>query len=365
MPIRVLQVVTYMQRGGLETMLMNYYRNIDRSKVQFDFLVHRDFEADYDQEILELGGKIHRLPVLNPFGPDYLKKLDQFYKEHPEYKIVHSHLDCLAGIPLKYAKKNGVPVRIAHAHNSNQTKNLKYPIKLFCRRNITKNANHLFACSEEAGKWMFQGASFEILHNAIDAQQYIYNPLSRQKVRKEFGFGEDTLVIGHIGRFMPQKNHSFILDIFAEVLKYKSNSRLLLVGEGDLEQEIRKKAAVLNIDAKIIFTGLRSDVPDLLQAMDVFLLPSLYEGLPLVIIEAQAAGLPCLISDKVPIECEKTKGLIQPNSLNSSVECWAKMVVNLTKDGRRNTFEEIKVAEFDIRENAKKLETFYLAKETS
>lgn len=362
MPIRVLQVVTYMQRGGLETMLMNYYRNVDRSKVQFDFLVHRDFEADYDKEILELGGKIHHLPVLNPFGPDYLKQLDRFYKEHPEYKIVHSHLDCLAGIPLKYAKKNNIPVRIAHAHNSNQTKNLKYPIKMFCRGNITKNANYLFACSEEAGKWMYQGAPFEVLHNAIDAEKYIYNIEIRNKVRSGLGFDSNTLVVGHIGRFMPQKNHSFLLDIFAEVLKQRSNSILLLVGEGDLETETKKKACDLGISKNVIFAGVRSDVPELLQAMDVFMLPSLYEGLPLVMVEAQAAGLPCLISDKVPIECVKTNGLVDQIPIDAGAGRWADKVINVTKIERRNTFEEIKNADFDIKENAKRLEDFYLVK---
>lgn len=360
MPIRVLQVVTYMQRGGLETMLMNYYRNIDRSQVQFDFLVHRDFEADYDSEILELGGKIHRLPVLNPFGKRYLKELDQFFINHPEYQIVHSHLDCLAGIPLKYAKKNGVPVRIAHAHNSNQTKNLKYPIKLFCRRNITGNANHLFACSEEAGKWMFQGAEFDVLHNAIDAEKYSYNSEIRDKVRKQFGFQDHTLVLGHVGRFMPQKNHSFLLDIFQAVLKEKEDSMLLLVGEGELEEEIKKKADQLGIREKVVFTGVRSDVPDLLQAMDVFILPSLYEGLPLVMVEAQAAGLPCLISDMVPEECRKTKGLVVQVPLRASTEKWAKIIMKAGKIKRRNTFEEIKAERFDIKENARQLQKFYL-----
>ena len=144
-PVRVLQVVTQMTRGGLETMLMNYYRHIDRSKVQFDFIEHRDRMADYDAEILEMGGKIYRLPRLNPFSGRYLHALDGFFAEHPEYRIVHSHLDCMAGIPLQYAKKHGVPVRIAHAHNSSQEKNLKYPLKLIYKRNIPVYASDLFA----------------------------------------------------------------------------------------------------------------------------------------------------------------------------------------------------------------------------
>ena len=144
--IRVLQVVTYMGRGGLETMLMNYYRKIDREKIQFDFLVHRDFETDYDEEIQRLGGRIYRLSRLNPVSKVYLDQLDSFFKEHREYRIVHSHLDCMAGIPLKYAKKNGVPVRIAHAHNSNQTKDKKYLLKLLYKRMIPKYATDFYAC---------------------------------------------------------------------------------------------------------------------------------------------------------------------------------------------------------------------------
>ncbi len=360
MPIRVLQVVTYMQRAGLETMLMNYYRNIDRSQVQFDFLVHRDFEADYNNEIIDLGGKIYRLPVLNPFGIEYLRKVDQFFRDHPEYKIVHSHLDCLAGIPLKYAKKNGVPVRIAHAHNNNQTKNWKYPIKLFCRRNITKYANYLFACSREAGMWMFGTDKFEILNNAIDAEQYIYNENVRNKVRKELKIEQSTLVLGHVGRFLAQKNHKLLIDIFKKVVEMHPDSVLLLAGDGELQQEIRDKVQKEKLENKVIFTGVRKDIPRLLQAMDVFVLPSLFEGLPVVLIEAQAAGLPCLISERVPDECEKTAGLIQKLNLDSGVEKWAEEVLRTIGMKRRNRLKEICEAGFDIKNSADKLQQFYI-----
>ena len=360
MPIKVLQVVTYMQRGGLETMLMNYYRNIDRSKIQFDFLVHREFEADYDSEILELGGKIHRLPALNPFGAEYIRKLDQFYKEHPEYKIVHSHLDCLAGIPLKYAKKNGVPVRIAHAHNSNQTKNWKYPIKLFFRENITKYANHLFACSREAGKWMFRTDNFNVLNNSIDAKEYIYNEKIRRKVRKELCIDQSALVIGHVGRFSEQKNHRFLADIFKKIVELHPNSILLLVGDGELQQEIRKKVQKEKIKDRVIFTGVRSDVAELLQAMDVFVFPSLFEGLPVVLIEAQAAGLPCLISERVSDECEKVKELVRQLRLDSGVRQWAEATLQCGGIRRRNTLKEIQKAGFDIQRSARLLQDFYL-----
>ena len=164
-PIRVLQVVTYMGRGGLETMLMNYYRNIDRNKVQFDFLTHRDERWDYDDEIESLGGKIYHLPKLNPFSKSYLNALDKFFKEHKEYQIVHCHQDCLSGVVLKVAKKNGVRFTIAHAHSASQDKNLKYFIKVLAKKNIKKYSDKMFACGEEAGKWMFETDNFEVLNN--------------------------------------------------------------------------------------------------------------------------------------------------------------------------------------------------------
>lgn len=358
-PIRVLQVVTYMGRGGLETMLMNYYRHIDHSKVQFDFLTHREFDGDYDKEIKELGGNVYHLSNLNPLSIGYKTSLNDFFENHPEYKIVHSHLDCMAGIPLKYAKLNNVPIRIAHAHNSNQTKDLKYPLKLFYKRNIKKNANYLFACGDEAGKWMFNTNNFKVLNNAINARDYTFNINIRNDKRKEFGISENSILIGHVGRFFPQKNHEFLIDIFNQFHKDYPNSYLMLVGEGELKTSIQDKVKILGLEDYVIFTGLRSDVKELLQAMDVFLFPSLYEGLPVSIIEAQAAGLPCLISDKVPIECKKTD-LVYQLSLEDSVNTWADKIHELSHIIRRDTYEEIKQSGFDIVENAKWLENFYI-----
>lgn len=358
-PIRILHIVTTMNRGGLETMLMNYYRHIDRSKVQFDFLVHRDFEADYDQEVLSLGGQIYHLSKLNPISLSYKKELDEFFNSHQEYKVVHSHLDCMSGTPLKEAKKSHVSYRIAHAHNSNQTKDLKYPLKLFYKRNIKKNANYLFSCGDEAGKWMFNTDNFKVLNNAIDAKDYTFNLNIRNNKRKEFGISDDSILVGHVGRFFPQKNHEFLIDIFNQFHKDHPNSYLMLVGEGELKTSIQDKVKTLGLENNVILTGLRSDVNDLLQAMDIFLFPSLYEGLPVSIIEAQAAGLPCLISDKVPIECKKTDLVYQLN-LEDTVNVWSDKIYELSHITRRDTYEEIKQSGFDIVENAKWLENFYI-----
>ena len=355
MQIRILHVVTYMGRGGLETMLMNYYRSIDRSLVQFDFLTHRDFRADYDDEIEALGGRIYRLPSLNPFSRSYLGALDRFFREHPEYRIVHSHLDCMAGIPLKYAKKHGVPVRIGHAHNSNQPRDAKYPLKLFYRRMIAGQATQLFACSEEAGRWMFGNADFRVLNNAIDAGRYAFDPAIRSEVRRELGLPADALVVGHVGRFDPQKNHRFLVEIFE---KMPVDARLLLVGDGVLRPDVEQQAAALGIRDRILFTGVRTDVDRLLQAMDLFLMPSLFEGLPVSIVEAQAAGLPCLISDKVPIECKKTE-LVTQIRLDASPSEWAEAVLSAAEAPRENTLSQIREAGFDIRANAEWLQNYY------
>lgn len=360
-PVRVLHVVTYMGRGGLETMLMNYYRKIDRSKIQFDFLVHRDFEADYNKEIRDLGGRIYELPRLNPLSKTYLKELNCFFKAHKEYKIVHSHLDCMAGIPLKFAKRNGVPIRIAHAHSSNQTRDKKYLLKLMFKRNIKKNATDLFACAQDAGLWMFGCEQFHVMNNAIDTKAYVANKHTGIEVRQELQIPEDAFVVGHVGRFAPPKNHKFIIRVFAEILKEKTNAFLLLVGDGDLRGENEALTVELGIRDNVIFAGMRSDVNRMLQAMDVFLFPSVYEGLPLSIIEAQAAGLPCLISDKIPIECRKTN-LVSQLSLNDNLRAWKDAVIDAGKVIKRDTSREISDTGFDICQNSKWLEDFYLQK---
>lgn len=360
-PIRVLHIVTYMGRGGLETMIMNYYRHIDRSKVQFDFLTHRDEKWDYDDEIESLGGRIYHLPRLNPFSPKYLKSLDDFFRDHKEYDIVHCHQDCLSGIVLKYAKKNGVPFTIAHSHNANQDKNLKYLIKLAAKRNITKYADCLFACGKEAGRWMFNTDDFTILNNAIDTESYIYNEEKSLNMRNKLGI-ENKFVVGHVGRFRHQKNHSFIIDIFKKVSEIRDDALLMLVGDGELMEDMKNKVSSLGLDNKVMFLGSRDDVSDLMQAMDVFIFPSLYEGFPLTMIEAQSSGLNCIISDKIPQECIISKN-VKIVGLDKSCTDWANEVINMYNK-KRNQCKEIENNKFDIKSNALWLEDFYLENST-
>ena len=357
--LRILHVVTHMNRGGLETMLMNYYRQIDRNKIQFDFLVHRYYRADYDDEIESLGGIIYRLPVLNPLDSKYKNALSSFFDEHPEYQIIHVHQDCMSSVILKEAEKHHVKVRIAHSHNSNQDKNWKYPIKLYYKNSISRYATDLFACNEGAGKWMFNGASFSILNNAVDAEKYRLDILTRKKVREELGVQDNQLVIGHVGRFNEVKNHRFLVEVFKEVLKQK-DAILLLVGRGDLEEEIRKSVETSGIKDRVIFAGLRNDVDSLLQAMDVFVFPSLYEGLPMSLVEAQASGLPCVISDQVSPECMITKKTVMMSLKQSPAE-WADRVISFSELPREDTYDAIVKSGFDIKKNAEELQEFYFS----
>lgn len=349
-PIRVLHVVTHMNRGGLETMIMNYYRHIDRTKIQFDFLTHRDGKKDYDDEIQELGGKIYHLPPLNPFDKrGYLKKLDEFFREHREYKIVHSHLDCMSAYPLRAAKKYGVPVRIAHSHStSEEKKDLKYLIKLYSKRKIPSYATELFACSEKAGKWMFENKEFTLMKNAIDCDKYLYNKDVATKVKKELGI-EDKFVVGHVGRFSIPKNHKFLIDIFQQIYAQNSDAVLLLVGEGILMDEIREKVKECQLDEAVKFLGLRDDVERIMQAMDVFVFPSLYEGLGIVVVEAQVAGIPCVISEAIPEEVRITDEVCFL-SIESNPEIWAEEVLAFHKQKIRKT-DLIETSGYDIKEN--------------
>ena len=356
-PLRILHIVTYMGRGGLETMIMNYYRNIDRSKVQFDFLVHRDFKADYDDEIESLGGKIFRISQLNPFSIAYYKELNKFFSEN-RYKIVHCHLDCMSAIPLSVAKKYNIPVRIAHSHTSYQDKNFKFIIKVFAKNFIHKYSTKLFACSEIAGKWMFGNHNFEIFNNAIDTKKYIYNQNIQSKVKSQFNLN-NNFIIGHVGRFNPPKNHNFLIDIFFEVYKRDNTAKLVLVGSGDLQKTIENKVENYGITDNVLFLGSRDDVHEILQAFDVFVFPSLYEGLGIVAIEAQCAGIPCIVSDTVPEDTRITSDFIFL-SLNSPANRWANEIIKYKNFQKSDSSDIIISSGYDVSEKAKWLEEYYL-----
>ncbi len=300
--IRILQVVNDMRRAGLETMLMNYYRHLDRSRFQFDFLTHRPWPGDYDDEIRALGGQVYYAPRLYPQNyPAYFRFMEEFFREHPEYTIIHSHIDAMSYLPLAAAKKAGVTIRIAHSHNTAIDRDLKLPLKLLFRRLLPPTATHYWACGEEAGQFLFPGKDCTILYNAIEADRFRFDPQVRRQMRASLELG-DALVFGHVGRLSYQKNHEFLFRVFAEVHKTRPEALLLVIGTGEKEEALRRLAQELGLGGHIRFLGNRGDVDKLYQAMDFFLLPSWFEGVPLTGIEAQFAGLPCFFSDRVPRE---------------------------------------------------------------
>ena len=362
-PIRVLNMFTIMDRGGAETMVMNYFRHIDRTKVQFDFLVHREQRGAYDDEIESMGGRIYRMrPVYPQNFARYKRDLRSFFQAHPEYKIIHSHMSELGYFAFREAERQNIPVRICHAHNAPHCFDAKMIMRTYFKKRMMPYLTHLFMCGEESGKWLYGEKNenrFIMLNNAIDAAGYTYDTNKHAEQRRQLGLS-DELVIGHVGRFNPQKNHPFLLNIFAALLKKEPNSILLLVGGGEDMPKIQTKAQELGIEEYIRFLGVRSDVADIMQAMDVFVLPSLYEGLPVTMVEAQAAGLPCIISDKVPPECILTDGLVDIMPLSASPEAWAEKILEKRAVPRTDRRAEIAAHGFDITTEAVKLQEFYL-----
>lgn len=356
--LRILQSVNAMDRAGLETMLMNYYRAIDRRVVQFDFLTHRPWEGAYDEEIRSLGGKVFYAPRLYPQNlPSYYKYMSSFFATHPEYRILHSHIDAMSYYPLKAARRSGIPVRIAHSHNTKIDMDLKLPIKHYALKSIQKVANYNCACGIAAGNFMFGDKQFKVIRNAIDLERFAYNVQIREKVRNDLNI-QGNLVIGHVGRYCRVKNQMFLLDVFREVLMRNKSSILLLIGKGQYEHKIREKARALGIEDQICLLIDRSDVDRLYQAMDVFVLPSLFEGLPVVSIEAQACGLPCVVSDEISPEVNLTSSVQQfPLSLGASK--WADIIIKVCGQRNPNAVPELREAGYDISREAKLLQIWY------
>lgn len=368
-PIRVLHVFGGLDAGGAESRTMDIYRQINKEKVQFDFLIHTEKRGFFEDEIIKMGGRIYRVPR---FGINsiisYPQKTKDFFAYHPEYKIVHGHILSTAFIYQRIARKYKVPVRIAHSRCGSRTEfSFENLIKEFFKRLTKFYVTDQFAVSRIAGESAFgtrnvKNGKVKILPNAIQSDRYLYNEELRNRIRKELNL-EDKLVVGHIGRFQQQKNHKFLVEIFNEIQSIQKKSVLLLIGDGELKKDIQNKVEELGLRDKVIFAGVRSDVPDLLQIMDVLLFPSFFEGLPGVVLEAQAAGLPCVISDKITSEVKITD-LVEYVSLEKNAEYWADKVILSTDDFiRENIRKKIVEAGYDIKSVAKWYETFYLESE--
>lgn len=362
-PIRILQVFAEMNRGGAETMIMNLYRHIDRKKIQFDFVVHTEKKCAFDDEIGRLGGRIYRVPRYsgkNHFS--YKKAWEELFIKHPEYKIVHGHVRSTASIYLWVAKKFNL-ITISHSHSTSSGSGIPAVVKNLMQFPIRYVSDYFLACSEAAGKWLFgekivKSKRFYVLNNAIDTKRFQFNNEVRDRIRKEFHIA-GKFVMGHIGRFHPTKNHTFIIDIFKNVHRNNQDSVLLLVGDGDLKESIQSKVQQENLEDSVIFAGVRSDVPDIFQGMDLFLFPSLYEGLGIAVIEAQSAGLNCIVSNQIPNEAILTD-LVEKVSLSDKTYIWSNKVIDKMVYRRKDTIELIKSAGYDIEDTTEWLENFYL-----
>ena len=362
--IRVLQVIGSLNMGGSQAMIMNLYRAIDRSKVQFDFVIFHDNERMHEEEITKLGGKVYYIEAFsgkNLFK--FVRDWKQFLNQHLEYKIIHGHVRSVAAIYLAIAKNMG-RVTIAHSHSTSNGKGILAFIKDCMQLPIRYIADYMFACSEEAGKWLFgknicYKKNFKVIQNAINLEEFNYSLDLRSKYRSELGI-EDKFVIGHVGRFHVSKNHMFLLNVFVEVTKYKENAVLLLVGAGELEDYIRQEIDRLNLQGKVIMLGNRTDIPGLMQSMDIFVFPSIYEGLGIVVIEAQAAGLSCVMSEKIPKEIDVEPKLVTRVPLEGGIKEWAQIIVKKGEYLRERQGERFKQTGYDIRISAKEIQEFYI-----
>lgn len=366
---KVLFFVDRLLIGGIQILIKNLLSNWDFSKIQVDILVLDDgFTYPLEKELEQMGVTIYKLDgIWLKKPPDYVtyaKALDNFFLKHHDYIAIHMHSSSKNFFVLKYAKKYNIPIRIAHSHNTGfQTKSL---LNIFIG-NMLKTvlryyATDLFACSDYAGKWLFGNAKFDIIKNGVDLQKYCYSSNKREFVRKELGIN-NQIVIGNVGRFVQQKNHKFMIGIFSELLKVFPNSILLLAGTGELIEQCKKYVEQLGIDKKVMFLGYRSDIHDLLQAMDLFLMPSFFEGFPVTGVEAQACGLPCVFSDTITKEVKLTD-FVEYVCLDSSVDVWVATISRLLNNCDRNKCKEIlKEKGFDIRCSVEWLQNFYLGNE--
>ncbi len=359
-PVRVAQIMGIMENGGVEAVVMNYYRAIDRTRVQFDFFVDETCSFPQRAEIEALGGRCYLVPsYAHPVR--YIRALKRLFRENG-YSIVHAEINTMSVFPLFAAWLAQVPVRICHNHStSHRGEGAKSLLKLLLRPFARVFASHYFACGDAAARWMYgdlrvDSGRVTVLPNAIDLVRFHFSRENRILVRQEIGAGDSALVVGHIGRFMYQKNHAFLLKIFQALLVLRPDAILMLAGEGELLDETHALAKALGIGHRVRFLGVRMDAERLYSAMDVFCLSSFYEGLPVVMVEALANGLTCVVSDQVTRELNEFRVTQLP--LDAPPARWAQALLDAP---RTDSAPEALIERFDIRKTAKQLEGFYLA----
>lgn len=362
--IKILQYTGAMNRGGAETLLMNIYRNIDRSKFEFHFITHSKEKSDYDEEIIKLGGKIIYLDKPN------LSNLNKFYREFKNivtkngpYNAIHTHVQLFNGIVLKAAKNSKINVRISHAHlngDYNKKNVLRKIYVEFSRYLINKYSTDKISCSYESGLYLYKSRKFTLLNNAIDIEQFRSNN-KINILKKELNLDENCKIITHIGTFKKAKNHEFIINVFKLINDLNKNYKLVLVGRGELEEKIKSMVRDLSLENKVFFLGIREDINDILQSSNVFFMPSILEGLPVALVEAQAAGVRCVISDNIPKDCDMGLGLINRLSLSNNISEWVDEITNLSSvniafDERKS---KIVASGYDLKNNIDFLVNLY------
>lgn len=365
-PIRILYVNGGpLNRGGIESYMMNYYRNFDRDKIQIDFVSIGLERAAYDDEINSLGGKIYYIPKKSKNYIGYIKALREIFKSE-KYRIVHTHMDAMGMTVLKEAKKCNIPIRIAHSHNTQHLTNntIKLRVNEYARKNINKYATHMFACSEAAGRWLFGDEAFEegkvcIVKNAINIEKFDFNIEQRSFLRNKYGILNDEIVIGHVGRFDYQKNHDFLINVFKKVTIKDNKYKLMLIGDGHLKNKIEEKINILGIKENVILTGAVNNAFEYFNAFDMFILPSVFEGLPVVGIEAQANGLACFVSNNITKEI-----CINPNVDFLPIDntnIWVKNLMKEKSQKRIDNNELILKSGYDIKQEATILQKKYIS----
>jgi len=359
--IRVLHMIGSLGIGGSQACVMNLYRNIDRNAIQFDFAVDSPGNNYYVNEIENLGGKIYYFPKFN--GKNIIevqRAWNNFLSKHREYKILHSHVRSYASIYIPIAKRNGVKT-IIHSHSTSNGRGFASVAKSILQYPLRYQADYFFGCSKAAGEWLFgkgvvKSNQYYTLQNAVDTRQYQANPKEREECRRRLGI-ENKKVFLHVGRLHPSKNHNFLLNVFAKVVNHQPDSILLIAGDGELRSGIEERIDELALNGAVKMLGSRSDIPELMQAADCFLFPSNWEGLPLAVVEAQAAGIPCLISDHVTREVQISE-LVTYLPIDQGVDLWVDAILKINYQ-RKNVICKIKRAGFDVQDTAKWLEVFY------
>jgi len=370
-PIRILHVLGSTNLGGAESRIMDLYRHIDREKIQFDFLVHSTKEGFFEPEIKQMGGNIYYLPsfrVYNYFK--YKKACRKFFAEHREFKAVQGHMTSTASIYLPQAKKAGIPITIAHARSAGVDVGIKGFITKILRKNLYRKCDYMFACSDLAARAVFGDKRYEegetvFVPNAVDTKEFAPDEIIRGEIRKQYGL-EDSFVIGHVGRFHYAKNHEFLLEVFAKIRMKNANFKLFLLGDGPRRKEMEAKAGELGIDKDVIFAGNKNPVAPFYQAFDAFLFPSRFEGMPGTVVEAQAAGLPCLVSDSITSQVKAT-ALVTFLSLTKSEEEWAEEFILHVKDCNAEGKVQVDLSDtnYDVNYQVKRYEQFYLTGDVS